>query len=80
MNHYKNYQNKQAENAKVAAEQELARVSQERDAEAQKVAQLVEAHNTVRVECEKGAAAYDLLSSFAQSQTPQPVCGPANPL
>jgi len=37
--------------------------------------ELVGKYNLNRVECEKGTAAYDLLTTAVKAKTPRPVCG-----
>lgn len=74
-NHYKNYQNKKTQDTVAAKQQseieESARLQPFRD----KVAELKKDYNSQVVECQKGLAAYGKLTTFTQSQTPQPVCG-----
>lgn len=74
VDHYKNYQNKKAQDHKVAVDKEVVAVKKAAGAE---YASLQTAYDKMRLECEKGVAAYGLLTAFNKTKTPQPVCGPA---
>lgn len=74
VDHYQNYQNKKTHDHKVKVEKEVADVQQAAGAEYKG---LEASYNGLRVECEKGLAAYQKLSAFTQKTTPQPVCAPA---
>lgn len=71
--HYNKYQNKK-ERDNVAAVQAEA---QREQAEKARVQRLEDAYTKMRMECEKGIAAYDKLTPFTQKTSPRPVCGPA---
>lgn len=71
--HYKNYQNKNTQKGPTVEEQLRSDVSK-----SQAETKLYkDAYEQVRLECEKGRAAYDSLTVFAKRTQSQPVCGTA---
>ena len=74
VNHYQKYQNKKHTEQAAVESKQVADVKQ---AAATEYKALQGKYDSLRIECEKGAAAYATLTPFAKSKTPAPQCGPA---
>lgn len=73
--HHKNYQNKQTQDAVTAA---VAAANTKKDGEISDIKTSAAAeYDALRIECEKGIAAYGKLTPALQKTTPLPVCGTA---
>lgn len=73
--HYNQYQNLQNNTEQAAAEAEANALAEaEKKHSADREAWVAE-QNELRVECEKGKAAWDELTSFQRRAIEEPVCG-----
>lgn len=75
VNHYNEYQTKEALASQVAAEELAARVETEKNEQVAKVERLTTHIETLRIECEKGKASYVELSAYTTPSAPDPQCG-----
>ena len=73
MRHY----NQNKPNKVNAAQSEIDRLTQELEAERAKSALYLTKYDVERIECEKGKAAYDILSTAQAKRLHAPQCGPA---
>jgi hypothetical protein len=80
-NHYQNYQNKQAPAEPVITQREADKnvAAVKSAAVADKRAQ-VEKFNGQVAECQKGKAAYDLLTAYQKARVAAPVCATPEPV
>lgn len=75
VDHYQKYQNKQTQNEQAAAAQKVDELTALKNADNKQYSELVGQFNALRVECEKGKAAYDTLTPVQKAKTAAPVCG-----
>lgn len=79
VNHYNTNQTNKTQEAQAVANAQAvavdAAVKAEQTKAAAQEALLVKKANAIRVECEKGMAAYETLSSYAKTTVDKPSCG-----
>lgn len=77
INHYNEYQNKQAHESQAKAETEAANRQKEVEAAKAHEARVLEQYTQTRLSCEKGLGFYAKLTSFQKGNETAPNCGPA---
>ena len=75
-NHYQNYQNKKAPTEPVVAQKKVnEQIAAVKSAAVAEKRAIIEEFNGQVTECQKGKAAYDMLTAYQKTKVAAPVCG-----